>query len=156
MHSRHELPPGDPSHRVRLDKWMWAARFYKTRALSSDEIDLGRVRVNGLRAKPGREVHVGDLVEWRSGPVERAVRVQALSDIRGPAKVACTLYKETPESVARRAALADRQRLAPEPALSLQQGRPTKRDRRSMQGLRDQAASSPSWNDRWSASVDDR
>ena len=135
---------------------MWAARFYKSRALSSDEIDLGRVRVNGLRAKPGRELRIGDLVEWRSGPVERAVTVKALSDVRGPAKVASTLYEETPESVARREAAAERQRLAPEPAWSLSQGRPTKRDRRSMQDLRSQEGSGTAWNDRWSASLDDR
>lgn len=147
---------GDPNRRIRLDKWMWAARFYKTRALSSDEIDLGRVWVNGLRAKPGREVHIGDRVQWRSGPVEREVIVKGLSDMRGSAAIASTLYEETPESIARRAAAADRQRLAPEPALDLPHGRPTKRDRRDMQGLKDRAASGPTWNARWSASVDDR
>jgi len=137
--------------KVRLDKWLWAARFYKTRGLSSDEIDKGRVTVNGLVAKPSREVRVGDLLELRSGPVVRCVVVRALSGVRGPASVAALLYQETSESLARREAQAEQRRLAPEPALAQVQGRPTKRDRRDLQQL----AGRGQWNQRWSASMDD-
>lgn len=137
--------------KVRLDKWLWAARFYKTRSLSSDEIDKGRVTVNGQVAKPSRDVKPGDVLELRSGPVVRTVVVRALSGVRGPAPVAALLYDETAESLARRQDQAEQRRLAPEPALALQQGRPTKRDRRDMQGV----SSRGDWNDRWSASLDD-
>jgi ribosome-associated heat shock protein Hsp15 len=137
--------------KVRLDKWLWAARFYKTRSLSSDEIDKGRVTVNGQVAKPSRDVKPGDVLELRSGPVVRTVVVRALSGVRGPAPVAALLFDETVESLARRQDQAEQRRLAPEPALALQQGRPTKRDRRDMQQL----AGRGQWNQRWSASVDD-
>lgn len=137
--------------KVRLDKWLWAARFYKTRSLSSDEIDKGRVTVNGQMAKPSRDVKPGDVLELRSGPVVRTVVVRALSGVRGPAPVAALLYDETAESLARRQDQAEQRRLAPEPALALQQGRPTKRDRRDMQELSGRGQ----WNQRWSASVDD-
>ena len=136
--------------KVRLDKWLWAARFYKTRSLSSDEIDKGRVTVNGQVAKPSRDVKPGDVLELRSGPVVRTVVVRALSGVRGPAPVAALLYEETAESLARRQDQAEQRRLAPEPALALQQGRPTKRDRRDMQQLSGRGQ----WNQRWSASVD--
>lgn len=137
--------------KVRLDKWLWAARFYKTRSLSSDEIDKGRVTVNGQVAKPSRDVKPGDVLELCSGPVVRTVVVRALSGVRGPAPVAALLYDETAESLARRQDQAEQRRLAPEPALALQQGRPTKRDRRDMQQLSGRGQ----WNQRWSASVDD-
>ncbi len=137
--------------KVRLDKWLWAARFYKTRSLSSDEIDKGRVTVNGQVAKPSRDVKPGDVLELRSGPVVRTVVVRALSGVRGPAPVAALLYDETAESLARRQDQAEQRRLAPEPALALQQGRPTKRDRRDMQQLSGRGQ----WNQRWSASMDD-
>ena len=140
-----------PDGKIRLDKWLWAARFYKTRSISAEEIDKGRVTVNGANAKPGREVRIGDHIELRSGPVLRAIEVRALSGVRGPAPVAALLYEETAESQARRAALAEQRRLAPEPALTLVQGRPTKRDRRDM----DQLAGRGQWNQRWSASLDD-
>jgi ribosome-associated heat shock protein Hsp15 len=137
--------------KVRLDKWLWAARFYKTRSLSSDEIDKGRVTVNGQVAKPSRDVKPGDVLELRSGPVVRTVVVRALSGVRGPAPVAALLYDETAESLARRQDQAEQRRLAPEPALALPQGRPTKRDRRDMQQLSGRGQ----WNQRWSASLDD-
>ena len=137
--------------KVRLDKWLWAARFYKTRSLCSDEIGKGRVTVNGQVAKPSRDVKPGDVLELRSGPVVRTVVVRALSGVRGPAPVAALLYDETAESLARRQDQAEQRRLAPEPALALQQGRPTKRDRRDMQQLSGRGQ----WNQRWSASVDD-
>jgi ribosome-associated heat shock protein Hsp15 len=129
--------------RIRIDKWLWAARFFKTRGLASDDIAKGRVSVNGQAAKASRELHVGDVVAWRQGPVLRSVVVQALSTLRGPASVAQTLYEETAESVGRRARLAEQRRQGTEPAQAIEQGRPTKRDRRQL----------ADWN-RWSASVD--
>jgi ribosome-associated heat shock protein Hsp15 len=134
----------EPLARLRLDKWLWAARFYKTRALATDEIDKGRVRVNEQIVKPARELKPGDLVELRQGVVLRTVLVRGLSAVRGPAPVAQQLYEETPASIAAREAAAERRRLAPEPANAIEQGRPTKRDRRQL----------ADWN-RWSASVDD-
>lgn len=134
--------------RMRLDKWLWAARFYKTRSLATEEIGKGRVRVNGLEAKPAREVKPGDEIALRQGPSTRTVAVVGLSNMRGPAPVAQTLYAETAESVALRAALAEQHRLAPEPALTQDHGRPTKRDRRAIN-------SADGWGDRWSAKLDD-
>lgn len=130
--------------RVRLDKWLWAARFYKTRALAADEIGHGRVAVNGQPAKASREVRVGDRIELPQGSVRRTVVVVALSELRGPATVAQTLYTETPESVAARQKAAELRRFGVEPAATLDAGRPTKRDRRQL----------AQW-DRWSASADD-
>lgn len=139
--------------KVRLDKWLWAARFYKTRSLSAEAIDKGRVSVNGANAKPGREVRIGDRIELRSGPVLRVIDVRALSGVRGPAPVAALLYTETAESVALRQAAAERKRLAPEPADSIAQGRPSKRDRRELDAWRNTPPAD--WNDRWSASIDE-
>ncbi len=133
--------------RLRIDKWLWAARFYKTRTLASDEIDNGRVLVNGAAVKPAREVKVGDMLQLRTGSITRTVTVLAASDKRGSASVAALLFAETPESLALRAAAAEQRRLAPEPALGLTQGRPTKRDRRAADQLKN-------WGDRWSASLD--
>ena len=133
--------------RLRIDKWLWAARFFKTRSLASEEIDKGRVHVNGAAVKPARELKAGDLVQIRSSAVSRSVTVLAISDKRGPAPVAALLFAETPESIAARTAAAEQRRLAPEPALSHAQGRPTKRDRRDTQQAKD-------WGDRWSASID--
>ena len=134
--------------KLRIDKWLWAARFYKTRSLASEEIDRGRVRVNGVPVKPARELKPGDLLEVRIGTVTRSVIVRGISDKRGGAPQAALLYDETPESVERRAAQAEQHRLSPEPALSLVEGRPTKRDRREGEKTRE-------WGDRWSASIDD-
>lgn len=139
--------------KVRLDKWLWAARFYKTRSLSSEEIDKGRVRLNGLPVKPSRDVKPGDTLELRMGQEVRTVVVRALSGVRGPAPVAALLFEETADSVARRHAAAEQRRLAPEPAHSQPMGRPTKRDRRDIENLRD--APRGEWNARWSASLDD-
>ncbi|GAB4550976.1 MAG: RNA-binding S4 domain-containing protein [Rhizobacter sp.] len=132
-----------PPATVRLDKWLWAARFYKTRSLATQEIDKGRIQVNGQVAKPSRDLKPGDLVEIRQGPVLRALHVRGVSNARGPAPVAQALYEETPESVARREEAARQRRETPEPALAIEQGRPTKRDRRQL----------ADW-DRWSASAD--
>ena len=128
---------------VRLDKWLWAARFFKTRGLSSAEIGRGRISVNGQPAKPSREVKVGDTIELRQNHVPRTVVVRDTSNVRGPAPTAQALYEETADSVALREKIASDRRLAVEPALSIDEGRPTKRDRRQL----------ADWN-RWSASVD--
>lgn len=134
--------------RLRLDKWLWAARLYKTRSLAADEVDRGRVRVNGQPVKPARELRAGDQVEIRHEAVRRVLVVQGLSATRGPAPLAQALYTETPESLAARQQAAEARRLAAEPALTIEQGRPTKRDRRQIE--RKQVE----WQ-RWSASIDD-
>lgn len=136
--------PGGERAGVRLDKWLWAARLVKTRALAVQEIDKGRVAVNGAPAKPSRELRVGERIELRQGALLRTLVVRALSDVRGPAPVAQTLYAETPESIAARAAAAERRRQGVEPAQAIDAGRPTKRARRKL----------AEWS-RWSASVDD-
>jgi len=138
-----------PPESMRLDKWLWCARFYKTRGLAVEEIGKCRVTVNGQSAKAARELRAGDSVALRQGPVARTVVVRALSNYRGPAPVAQQLYEETPESIAARAQAAEARRLAPEPATALREGRPTKRDRRDMDDLRH------GWGERWSASLDD-
>ncbi|MDD2919331.1 RNA-binding S4 domain-containing protein [Rhodoferax sp.] len=134
--------------RLRIDKWLWAARFYKTRTLASEEIDKGRVQVNGVAVKPARELKAGDNVLLRNGPISCTVTVLALSDNRSPAPVAALLYQETEDSICQRQQAAEQRRLAPEPALSLSQGRPTKRDRRDTEQLRQH-----DWDERWSASL---
>ena len=132
---------------LRLDKWLWAARFYKTRSLAADEIGKGRINVNGQAAKPSRDVKPGDRIELRQGPVTRTVLVRGISSMRGPAPVAQALYEETPESLAARAAAAEARRLGAEPALSNAPRRPTNRD------PRDQERTQVDWQ-RWSASLD--
>ena len=133
----------DATDGVRLDKWLWVARFFKTRGLAAEAIEKGRVTVDGQVAKPARVLKPGARVGVRQGPLERVVVVAGLSLQRGSATVAGTLYAETPESVAAREAAAESRRLAPEPAVAFEQGRPTKRDRRKL----------ADW-DRWSASAD--
>lgn len=134
--------------KLRIDKWLWAARFYKTRSLATDEINKGRIAVNDQVVKPARELKVGDSVAMRRDGQVRTVLVQALSDVRGPAPKAQLLYAETPESLQAREAFAQQRRFAREPAQSIEHGRPTKRDRRDLQEVRH------AWNDRWSASLD--
>ena len=129
--------------RVRLDKWLWAARFFKTRSLAAEEAAKGRVQVNGQAAKASRELHEGDTVALRQGQVPRTVVVRRLANVRGPAPVAQTLYEETADSLALRSRLAEQHRLAAEPALAIEQGRPTKRDRRKL----------AEW-ERWSATAE--
>lgn len=134
---------------VRLDKWLWAARWFKTRSLAAEAVTAGRVLVAGQAAKPGRDLRLGDVLELRQpGWPPRVVVVRALSAVRGPAPVARTLYEETAQSVAARERAVEAHRLAPEPAATLAQGRPTKRDRRQI----DQAGER--WQ-RWSASIDE-
>lgn len=122
--------------RLRLDKWLWAARFYKTRALAVDEIGKGRVLVNGQPAKPAREVGPGDLVTLRKSDPPTEVQVKGVSRVRGPAPVAAQLYEETEESARKRAQAAEMRRLAPEPSLDYYDGRPTKHDRRILASVR--------------------
>lgn len=128
---------------VRLDKWLWAARFYKTRSIAAQAIEAGRVHVNGAAAKPSRSLRPGDLVMLRQAPSHRTVQVLALSHVRGPAPVAQLLYAETAQSLQARQEAMQARRFGVEPALSQEQGRPTKRDRRSL----------VEWQ-RWSAVLD--
>lgn len=122
---------------VRIDKWLWAARFFKTRALATEEVAKGRASVNGQTVKPSRELRVGDALALRQGSITRTLTVRGLSVHRGPAPVAQQLYEESEASrLAREQALAQ-QRLAVDPALSLAHGRPTKRDRRQLEQARD-------------------
>lgn len=131
------------SDAVRLDKWLWAARLYKTRSLAAEQIELGRVSVNGAPAKAARELRPGDRIGLRRAAGEvLEVEVRALARQRGPASVARLLYEETADSRAERERRALAARLAPEPAASGQ--RPTKRDRREL----------AAWQ-RWSAGIDD-
>ena len=120
--------------RVRLDKWLWAARFFKTRGLAADAIDGGKVDVNGARAKRAKMVQVGDEVRVRQTHFEHVVHVRGLSERRGPASVAATLYQETPESRARRDALVTQIRSMPSD--DWESGRPSKRDRREIDRFR--------------------
>lgn len=133
---------------MRLDKWLWCARFFKTRSLAVEEIGKGRISVNGQAAKPARELRVGDSVALRQPWGQRVVQVRALSLQRGPAAVAQQLYEETPESLQACEQAAQQRRLAPEPAASLSEGRPTKRDRRHIERVQHD------WDQRWSASMD--
>lgn len=132
---------------LRIDKWLWCARFFKTRSLAADEITKGRVTVNGQVAKASREVRCGDTVTLRQGLVARTVVVRGLSGARGSAPMAQQLYEETAESTNAREQAAEQRRLAPEPAHTLTDGRPTKRDRRDMERA-------SSLGSRWSASID--
>jgi ribosome-associated heat shock protein Hsp15 len=121
--------------RVRLDKWLWAARFYKTRGLASDAIAGGKVQVNGDRAKRARPVQPGDEIRIRQGPYEHHVVVRALSGRRGPASAAAELYEETPASRAAREAMA-LQLKSIHAAFVPDKGRPTKKDRRELGRLK--------------------
>lgn len=130
---------------MRLDKWLWAARFFKTRALAAEAIDKGRVEVNDSSAKRSRDVRVGDhlCIHQPQGAPRRFFTIQGLSATRGPAPQAQLLYEETAESQKARLDFAEQRRLAAEPGHSFKEGRPTKKDRRDL----------AEW-DRWSASLD--
>lgn len=119
----------DPT--VRLDKWLWGARFYRARSAAADAVDVGQVRVNEQRVKPAKALHVGDLVTIRIGGFEREVRVAIVADDRVAAPIAQTRYLETEVSLAARAAAEARRRLEREPA-DTRKGRPTKRERRQL------------------------
>ena len=130
---------------VRIDKWLWAARFYKTRTLATDDIHKGRVQVNGGLAKPARELKAGDTIALRQQGGTRTLVVRAVSDKRGNATMAQALFEETAESIGLRLLAAEQRRMGTEPALSLRNGRPGKHER---QAIKD------AWGDRWSASLD--
>ncbi|MFZ2309586.1 MAG: RNA-binding S4 domain-containing protein [Rhodoferax sp.] len=131
---------------TRIDKWLWAARFFKTRSLATDAVNRGHVQLAQQTMKPSKEIRVGDVLTIWQAKIAYTVVVQGISEHRGPAPVAQLLYAETPESIQQRAQAAERRRLSPEPALALEHGRPTKRDRRDLQ---------KNWDTRWSASLDD-
>jgi ribosome-associated heat shock protein Hsp15 len=119
------------SDSVRIDKWLWAARFFKTRSLATTAVDTGRVRLDGERVKPARLLKMGELLQIDNGATRWEVTVQALSEVRGPASVAQTLYAETVESIAARQNEAEQRKYFKEPAASIK-GRPTKRERRQI------------------------
>ncbi|MGH7568269.1 MAG: RNA-binding S4 domain-containing protein [Gemmatimonadales bacterium] len=123
-----------PDDSTRLDRWLWAARFYRTRRLAAEAIAGGRVLVNGARAKPGKAVKVGDTMRVRKSPYDFHLVVRNLSPRRGSASEARGLYEELSESVAARARLADQLRIAPAPAYT-GKGRPTKKERRDLERL---------------------
>ena len=118
--------------RVRVDKWLWAARFFKTRSLASEAVDGGKVEVNGDRAKPAKLIKPGDRLRVRLGPYEHVLIVQALAERRGPASLAQSLYEETTESKEARERLATQLKLAPATFVYEEKGRPTKKDRRDL------------------------
>ena len=124
----------DPDGRVRIDKWLWAARFFKTRSIAAEAIDGGKVEVNGERAKRSKLLQAGDEVRIRIGPYEHVVRVRGVSERRGSAPIASALYEETPESRRAREALAAQMRALP--SLFGQGNRPSKKDRRDLRRLR--------------------
>ncbi|HVD04663.1 MAG TPA: RNA-binding S4 domain-containing protein [Gemmatimonadaceae bacterium] len=120
---------------VRIDKWLWAARFFKTRSMAADAVTGGKVELNGDRVKPAKSVKVGDELKIRLGFYEHVIAVRGLSEQRGPAVVAQALYEETPESAAARAKLAERMRY--EMPKGTESGRPSKKDRRDIRRLRE-------------------
>ena len=131
--------------KIRIDKWLWAARFFKTRSLATDEVNRGRVHIDQRDIKPSKEVQAGDTLTLWQGSVKRTVVVKGISGQRGSAPVAQALYEETVQSLEHRALAAERNRLSPEPAATIAHGRPTKRDRRDLD---------KGWGERWSASSD--
>jgi ribosome-associated heat shock protein Hsp15 len=131
--------------KTRIDKWLWAARFFKTRSLATEAVNRGHVQIDQQDIKPAREVRVGEVLTIWQAKIPRTVVVMGISEHRGPAPVAQQLYAETAESAEKRAQAAEQRRLSPEPALAMAHGRPTKRDRRDLE---------KTWDDRWSASLD--
>ncbi len=131
--------------KTRIDKWLWAARFFKTRSLATEAVNRGHVQIGQLDVKPARDVRVGDTLTIVQAKVRFTVVVRGVSEQRGPAPVAQLLYEETEQSRQQRAQAALNQRLSPEPALAMEHGRPTKRDRRDLE---------KNWDARWSASLD--
>jgi ribosome-associated heat shock protein Hsp15 len=127
-----EQVSGEPVDRVRIDRWVWAARFVKSRELAADAVKGGRVQVNGERVKPSRPLKLGDRLEITIGEVRRAIVVRGITDRRGPAVEAALLYEETAESVTARELQAAERRLSPPPGAGRTGGRPTKRDRRRL------------------------
>lgn len=125
----------EPDNRVRVDKWLWAARFYKTRALAAEAIDGGKIQVNGDRAKRAKLLQLGDQLRIRQGTFEYRLTVRGLSERRGRAKVAVTLYEEDPASREARERMAAQLAAMPAP-FQVEKGRPTKKDRRELESFR--------------------
>ena len=122
----------DDSNSVRVDKWLWAARFFKTRSLATEAVAGGKVEVNGERAKPAKAVKRGDEIRLRLAPYEHILIVRGVAERRGPASVAQGLYEETEASAAERRRLAEQLRMAPPAFVFEDRGRPTKKDRRDL------------------------
>ena len=120
----------DPLASIRIDKWLWAARFFKTRSLAQEAVELGRVRLAGQRLKPSRDVKPGDRLTVERGEERFEIFVEKISAVRGPAPVAQTLYRETDESREKRERASEMRKIAMEPASTIAKGRPTKRDAR--------------------------
>ena len=127
---RHDADE-DEQGRVRLDKWLWAARFFKTRSLATDAVNGGKVELNGERAKPSKELRIGDQLRIRLGPYEHVITVRALSARRGSATIAATLFEESEASREARDRLRQQLREAPPPFYE-ERGRPSKKDRRDL------------------------
>ena len=120
----------EPLASIRIDKWLWAARFFKTRSLAQEAVELGRVRLAGQRLKPSRDVKPGDRLTVERGEERFEIFVEKTSAVRGPAPVAQTLYRETDESREKRERASEMRKIAMEPASTIAKGRPTKRDAR--------------------------
>ena len=131
MHSKDDK---NNQTKLRIDKWLWAARFFKTRSLAADAVECGKVQVNDVRVKPAKAIGMGDMLSIRLGPYQHVIEVLALSSKRGPAPQAQKLYRETEESCKKREALAAE--LSAQPAPDFLGGRPTKRDRRVIEEFR--------------------
>jgi ribosome-associated heat shock protein Hsp15 len=131
--------------KTRIDKWLWAARFFKTRSMATEAVNRGHVQIDQQDIKPAHDVRVGHVLTIWQAKIPRTVEVKGICEQRGSAPVAQQLYAETPESIEKRAKAAEQRRLSPEPALAMEHGRPTKRDRRDLE---------KTWGDRWSASLD--
>ncbi len=125
-----------PLTAIRIDKWLWAARFFKTRSLAQHAVELGRVQLDGQKIKPAREVKPGDLLRIERGEERFEVEVIGISSVRGSAPVAQQLYMETEDSKARRQQMAENRKLAFEPAKTIEKGRPTKRDARRIRQIK--------------------
>ncbi len=135
----------DTGHeRARIDKWLWAARFYKTRALAVSALENGRVLVNGARVKPAKALNVGDMLAIRMGPYTHEVEVLGLSGKRGPAPEAQKLYRETEASRIQRETVAAQLKAQPQPVFK---GRPTKRDRRQIHRFQSENEAGGAWDD---------
>jgi len=130
------MPASPAPARVRLDKWLWAARFFKTRALAVEAIDGGKVQVGGDRVKRAKQIQIGDRISIRLGPYEHLVEVRGLSERRGPAPEAALLYAETPESLKERERIAFQLKAAHVLFVPDTNERPTKRDRRRLEEFR--------------------
>ena len=124
-------PTEQHDERVRLDKWLWAARFFKHRSLATEAVDDGKIQLNGIRVKPAKDVKIGDRVDIQIADSRYTVIVRGIAEKRGSATIAQGLYEETPESIAAREAGHEERRLAATPGADLH-GRPTKRDRRQI------------------------